>query len=658
MMDTMIKSNTIGKLRKIYEGKSFSDPLVIITELFQNSYRAEAKNVEIILEKDIITFKDDGCGCDNPENILTLDMSSWKSTDEGFGIGLWSWLAVPNVERLIILSDKWKLEIDVDRIFKENNPVATIEKHEKTHGFTVMIESKFFKDYRDDVIKRIKIDGQLQPYNVYLNGEMIEKIDLQKNVTGDFVKSFNNKLFEATLSVNDDIDVATLYYEKRKVTNYYNVPFITGVIEMKKGALTLQEPDRKNIIYNEKKQIFTQKLSEVRKELYKEFVKNTTADMINKYADAISDVLDVEDYERYIFIDDEEEILVDEVRSLNFTSDIEAKYKAIEMLRNKIETENNNKQLSMIDKEMGEKEIEKIVVLLNYTNNNESVKWVATDEIDLNGSNIALDDLSIDMLEELDEVTIGNRIYRKINIEEEKERFEQEDQEIVDSIYVTNKKKKRNSKKLKDVIKKSRRKVWVRAEEIEEYETLIAKAEYYGIKVLVAKNILYENIFKKHRVPHIIEIKEGVRKRNFIHDVCIKTKKEQYYLELLQPILKYYNLPEDTFLIGRLKLYIETVLDGVIVHREIIENTKESIKIKGLKEGCKIILDRKALGLQRFNLQGRGIGTNELKAVMATMDTIAHELAHLLYNTEDNTKEHFEKEKNIKEDIINIYLTF
>ena len=66
-----ITIDIVSKLRKIYEGKTFSDSLVVITELFQNSQRANAKNVNIELGDGKLTFVDDGCGCKKPVDILT-----------------------------------------------------------------------------------------------------------------------------------------------------------------------------------------------------------------------------------------------------------------------------------------------------------------------------------------------------------------------------------------------------------------------------------------------------------------------------------------------------------------------------------------------------------------------------------------------------------
>ncbi len=249
-----IRSNTIGKLKKIYNGRSFSDSIVVITEMYQNAKRAEATRVDITLSEDTLTFADNGCGCDDPQNTMTLDLSSWKSTDEGFGIGLWSWLAVPEVEGIEIYSKGWKSTISVKELFEGEVPKANIEDIDNEfEGFKVVIKSPYFIENAYEVKSRIITDGELQLYDVYLNGEMILKRELQSEVTGDFVKSYSNHLFDATLCIHTWQN-PQVYYEKRFVQRFYLSNLnCGGIIEIKKNALTLQEPDRKNIIYNKKR---------------------------------------------------------------------------------------------------------------------------------------------------------------------------------------------------------------------------------------------------------------------------------------------------------------------------------------------------------------------------------------------------------------------
>jgi hypothetical protein len=203
---------------------------------------------------------------------------------------------------------------------------------------------------------------------------------------------------------------------------------------------------------------------------------------------------------------------------------------------------------------------------------------------------------------------------------------------------------------VKSVARKSGKKVWIKSNELNDLSDLKARAEYYGIKVLIAKNVLHENIYRNYDVPYITELRDGVVKRNIKKNVELKTKKEDAFIGLLQPICVYFNLPRTTFLIGNLKLIVETRLDGKTIDRE-------QRPVAAVTDDGHIIFDRKTLGLKRFHLYGSGVGQHELKALMANLDTIAHELAHLLYDTEDNTVDHYTRQNRIQNEIVNLYLT-
>ena len=121
-------------------------------------------------------------------------------------------------------------------------------------------------------MERVMLDGELQTAKVYFNGELVKHRDLLEEVEGDFVKDFKNNLFTARLSIEKGFNYPVVYYEKRRVNNIY-IPSVVGVVEIGKDTLTLQEPDRKNIIYDDKRHKFEDKLLECRKELYKDFIK-------------------------------------------------------------------------------------------------------------------------------------------------------------------------------------------------------------------------------------------------------------------------------------------------------------------------------------------------------------------------------------------------
>lgn len=649
-----ITIDVVSKLKKIYEGKTFSDSLVVITELFQNSQRAKAENVHVCVGENRISFKDDGCGCKDPKDIFTLDHSSWESTDEGFGIGLWSWLAVSDVEAIEIKSHNWKASLTVNQIFNDNNLNAVIEElPDKIKGFEVVIFSNAFDGIMSTVKDRVLSDGEMQLFNVFLNNELIPKKDLHGDVDGKFKMSFSTRYFNATL-VPETWGIVKTYYERRLVDNFYPLDHISGVLEVKPNALTLQEPDRKNVIRDIKRELFIERLKECRKELFIDIVKRADAKCIDEYSYAIDMVLDVGDYEKYLLVDDLILEVEEEKRNIGNLNSI-GKANSFKRLVETIESLNQSTQLSLTENRTEDGQQELVEELLN--SNSDSHRWVKTNMYDYEAeANLSCEPFTKEFLDTLNLVSIGGVVYKKIDISDHRDMFEEEDEDIASTITVKATKKSKNKDSLRSVLSKTSRKVWVKASEIEEYADLIAKVEYYGVKVFIARNILHENVFKANNVSYITDIESGIQKRNIKWNVELKTKKEERFIELLQPICKYYNLPLNTFKIGNLKLIIETTLDNKVINREVVENTKDTIGLYGVTDGASIILDRRAIGLQRFNLSGNYLGINEFKALMASMKTIAHELAHLLYKTEDNTKEHREREDKIYEELVNLYL--
>lgn len=565
-----ITSDVKGKLQKIRNGTVFDSPLIFISELFQNSLRAKAKNVNITVKNGQFIFYDDGVGSRTPKPILTLDYSEWESTDEGFGIGFWSILAIPNLQSTVVASKKWKATIDVNQLFESGVPEATIEHlDEPFSGFLVGLVSPYIAEFEYRIITEVKKVGGLQMFNVYLNNQPVEKINILADANGDFIKDFSTRQFTARFTITDNYGPIKLFYERRELGGIYK-DGIGGIIELKKNGVTLKEPDRKSIIRDDKYDDFERKIRECREEMYKEFIKQANDDLIDKYSSKIDDVLYVEDYENHIKIPD-----------------------------------------------FG----------LNVAENNEDTDF---DSIESHGGCASIHD------------GISRSEYTLPNYSQENS--------IVDGSAAKIAYRRPRKITLKHEVKRVSKKCWMRSKESEDMTELKAKAEYYGVKVFVAKNILHERIFFKYRVPHISELDEGVTKIDEIKDVEIRNGKEEIFIRSLLPICKFYNLPDNTFKIGKCGLLVVTKLDGKILDRE-------RKRVEGVCSGEDIILDRRSLGLKRFFLYGERekIGRNELLAVMANMGTIAHELAHRLYRTTDNTVQHYQMMEKILGDVGKIY---
>src|SRR5699024_4096563 len=117
------------------------------------------------------------------------------------------------------------------------------------------------------------------------------------------------------------------------------------------------------------------------------------------------------------------------------------------------------------------------------------------------------------------------------------------------------------------------------------------------------------------------------------------------------------NLPLNTFVIGNIEVNSKLEYNGKILFSERSKNTKDSIKVYAVEDNGLIILDRTALNLSRFKLSKEGpFGINDLKCIFSIINTIAHELAHLLYGTKDNTINHYKTETVIQKEIIELYI--
>lgn len=591
-----IKSNTKNKIKKMLEGKIFDNPMIFITELLQNSYRAKAENIRISIDEDIIEFEDDGVGLKKPESLLTLDTSEWDSTNEGFGIGFWSVLGIPNVESVEILSKNHRIYLDVEKL-NEDLDVLVEKTEDYFDGFKVILKSNYFMTWEYSIIEEIQKEGRFIPIDIFINDEPLKQEDLFHKVSGEYTKVFNNRLFTAKLSVSEkSSSFPEIYYEYRLVDKCYHFQYVSGVIHLKSGAVQLKEPDRKSIIYNDAFYSFRKKVLECIHNLYKDFVKDISEDIekVDKYSDVINKYLTTKDFENFLYID--KDVIKVDLSSMK----------------------NNENKEELVE---------------NNNNSNED------DEISIEET--ALNSLDLSNFE--------------VNNNEDIHVVQNKTNGVIKEV-------KNNSKmKLKDFIKKNQLSLWVNSNEIDKYSDFIGLAKYYGIEVLVSKNSLFENFFISKSIPHIRELEDCITSEYKITNNNPKTKKEESFLMMLEPIRKEYNLPANTFKIG--DIYNKVTININKKQKvNVLKNKINEINIYGVANGCSIVFDRRAMNLKKFNISldkdNPIIGKNEMKCLLYNISTIAHELAHLLYKTTDNTDYHFKMEQKLISEIGQIYMNY
>ena len=91
----------------------FGAPNAILRELFQNSFRAGAKNVTITYKENILRFEDDGCGSD-AQSLLTAGQSGWEEGSPAVdpaGLGAFSFLRPEYVKSVTYRSRDWQMSL-------------------------------------------------------------------------------------------------------------------------------------------------------------------------------------------------------------------------------------------------------------------------------------------------------------------------------------------------------------------------------------------------------------------------------------------------------------------------------------------------------------------------------------------------------------------
>ncbi len=131
----------------------FGSPKSILTELFQNSFRAGAKNVTITWNKEtrVLQFKDDGCGC-KPEDLLVVGESGWGEDSPAVdpaGIGVFSILRPEYCEQVTYRSKDWGMVLSADNL--ERGQVDVYHFDEQAEGMAIEIVLTLKADFVNQV---------------------------------------------------------------------------------------------------------------------------------------------------------------------------------------------------------------------------------------------------------------------------------------------------------------------------------------------------------------------------------------------------------------------------------------------------------------------------------------------------------------------------
>lgn len=117
-----LSDRLVGELPRFFGGR-----LAAFRELFQNAYRAGAKNVRLTLEGQTLTVEDDGEGCPSPKLLLCAGETGWDEDRvvEPAGLGFFSLLGMDVSASVTVESHGWRVVLLPDEVLARKLVVPT-----------------------------------------------------------------------------------------------------------------------------------------------------------------------------------------------------------------------------------------------------------------------------------------------------------------------------------------------------------------------------------------------------------------------------------------------------------------------------------------------------------------------------------------------------
>jgi hypothetical protein len=578
-----VKSNIGGRLKKIRDGVVFNSADSVIGELMQNAQRAldaavksgklesaEAGCISITFpdaRRDTVRISDNGTGCDDPQMVLELDVSGFGI---GFGEGFSSVFLL--ADRVIIQSHNWAVDIDVNRMMDEADYIVPVLNSDTFYdGFGVTLVGPKVEDHHDKLLKFTEAMGSMLPYPTFINTKEVKKKDFSDIGKTPYKITVDNELFSGTLGVtNTGWQDLQVYYENRYVCGIWK-PGVIGNIMLKPGAVNLKTPDRREIIYDAKRSVLSDKIQELTKQLYSGFLEHNQALATRDYAERITEYLEVDDYIPFLEMD---------VESLEWTK----------LKDEQFQPRADHQILEAAG--MGERH-EK-----HYSGSTEV--W--------GGENLRIDGG--------DQAAIGTA----------DPRYERSHRETEKLLKKKQKERQKNHEKfLKKLngLKAKFKVVWASAVEVDDFDPVITELKSFGFTVLTAKNKMYEAAFRHLDILHFKDVESNVYKKYDFTNIGAQNPKEQRVLWLLERIEEMFQSP-GMFRICDITCKIEHYRNNRLVGAE-----NKIVKFHYDQESDRIYIDRKSLELPSFRVDKWDDGKlnmNDLRLMMKNLEPLAKEV--------------------------------
>ncbi|GAB6463224.1 hypothetical protein bcgnr5390_64220 [Bacillus luti] len=559
-MSVNLQVNVIGQLM-LFKNSTFKDAYVFLDELIQNAQRANAKNVYVRfeVENNLMKIENDGDTLKDPQVLFRVAESGWEDkvmkSENPFGMGFFSILTVSDY--IEVYSGSQKVIFDVNHVIETKDTSILVEESEIAYeGFKLVLHNIDYDRFSSwQMRERLKRLGQfVHELDIHVDGEKQEKKELTETDGSIYATSIEDDDIKGWIALQEYGFFGSLkvFYKGREVTKLDGFPYLTGDLHISDKTLTLRQPDRKDIIEDEK---------------YDKF-----KEIVHTYASIIA----------------EEAILKKDHKNLQTFKDAISYYADKEQLRQKMEfvvyeskdSRNYLKKITQTLKKTKGQESTTLQECELFLRKEEEALLPMESEEDVSTFSLSIEEKSPKARGVVEHASRSSSSHEEGYTERPKipeERLdEREAFKLIDNQAPT---------------------FWMNFEQIVEYEKEFLIADHYSLRLIIAENPYEEKIlgtFEDMSVLHISSLKETITLEGELKKVSF-TDPDKRAIQLLDMVSRMFGFKENVFRVGELTVFKSISLD---VLGQKFESEESGIVAVFNKKENKVFVDYKVFQSQ------------------------------------------------------------
>lgn len=608
---------------------TFKDVLTFMDEIKQNATRGEAKNLYIThnYNDKTLIFENDGEVLTEPQVLFHLSKSGWsekvKEKEEPYGTGFFSVITVSNLIK--VRSGYYEITFDVDKTLMDRKSHIKQEKVEEyLDGFRVTLHNFDPKGvYYSDIEERTEMLAKYDPtIHIYFNDELKEPKSLTEGDNSPFQTSIelpkgkedlyeSDEPFIGWLSLNPyyshDVKV---FYKGRMIRELHEVAFLKGEIHINDKILTLKQPDRKEIIQNQKLDDFIAMIRLYGEMLAEEALTSDRQDEIERHKDAIARFVNKEKIKkkmRFLSLKGKNE------KDLSFLDGV-----AIAIRKKGVNQIRSMNDYNRFVKEERRKELEKQKELEKKRENEQSheTPYETVNEINV-------------------EIQVKKKVPKAKGIVEHEGYSSSGSYKPAYTERPEINLKQTVEKGGEVLFKEDFPTFWMTFEDIIEHEKKFNIVKHYDLKLVIARNKIEGEILKAMKNENILHISELQSEVKIVANVTTRelTKKEKRANMLFNYISQSVIEMEDVFVIGEVLVTKKTEIESI--HKSFEEILENVTVVCNEAEG-KVYIDRSIIETSIIDEEdGDQLTVNDYKFLLRHIDSLTRELSMVSMKNEN-----------------------